>query len=194
MEPTPISGSLLDVRWEDNDLVLVLDKNYWPGAPLDPVPIVNLRLRTCVPEGQAVDYVARAIGEPVLCWLDDESAVARRLSVETADDQVWEFGCSTIDQAVTEYSPSQLWSRYEGLNSSFDELRNELIKTERHQGEFVHQLRSEANNELDRCHRKREFFQQSNPARLSEIEAQAKVWQRVVAVLEHLEKQKQDLD
>ena len=186
-------GYLLAIRLEGDAVILRLDRYGLADHEKTAAqkPIVTLTLS---------GITDKAKRDELLCLPDDGSITVEVSQptdgiycVSVEEPRFIEMGCAAANQEESDYTPQELLEKFRRLSDLYHSDWNrdtiELGQAQRFQEELLRGI----GRERERCERKRDFFQKIEPAKSGRLDAQIQAYNRVLTIMEFLNKKKASL-
>jgi hypothetical protein len=190
MPPEPLSegwitGILLSAEAEGDTLVLRLDRQHW-GTPdsAGPFPITTLAFEGC---GDVIAPL-RDLREVVDSYIECNvigSVPSLEIEIEANSFLPYvEVRCSGGTVTESEYTFQDLWRNHLRLYKTFDLEQTQRLRMERENRRLKETTRAFLAEEIERCRRKLEFFERTNPDRAAEMRGRLAAYERVGGMFE----------
>ncbi len=181
--PDDDAGIILDVRIDEDEIILRIDKDAFRGGEGRDDLVAELVLKGCRNPRADFEKLNESLGEDIEYFISEgQIALVPDIGPEFV------ITCQSIGEASSDYTISELKNKCAWLAERYSLLSEQYSDVSRKYLSTMSRLRIEIGKEIDRCQRKLEFFSESNPEKSRELAKRIEAHERLLVLMEQTDR------
>lgn len=180
-------STILDVRQNQDDLILRLDISDWFSAETYKNVVLELKLIKCQSPQKSFEEVKQYIGE--LVWHYEFLADKKVFDVLLDDGSQIEIACEEISETKSDLTINELFMKFQFLAENYQRESESSLKGWGKYQQLNNLLKTEVERELQNWGKRKIFFEQNESKSADKAETVMKLCEKILNYIQQVEKE-----